>query len=65
MSYLVWMVLAHTFNPSAQEAKAGRSLNSMSGLQKELQDSQGYTEKPYLEKQTKDQSELIVLKCDI
>jgi hypothetical protein len=35
--------VAHTFNPSTQEAEAGGSF--------EFQDSQGYTKKPCLEKQ--------------
>jgi hypothetical protein len=37
--------MAHAFNPSTQEAEAGRFLCS------EFQDSLGYTEKPCLEKQ--------------
>jgi hypothetical protein len=43
-------VVAHAFNPSTQEAEAGGFL---AGLQSEFQDSQGYTEKPCLEKQNK------------
>ena len=48
-------MVAHTFNPSTWEAGAGESLLSQGqpGLQSEFQDSQGYTEKPYLEKQNK------------
>jgi hypothetical protein len=47
-------VVAHTFNPSTREAEAGGFLSSSQpGLQSEFQDSQGYTEKPCLEKQTK------------
>jgi hypothetical protein len=48
-------VVAHAFNPSTQEAEAGRYLSSRGqpGLQSELQDSQGYTEKPCLEKPKK------------
>jgi hypothetical protein len=42
-------VVVHTFNPSTQEAEGGRFL-SQPGLQSEFQDSQGYTEKPCLEK---------------
>jgi hypothetical protein len=42
-------VVAHAFNPSTQEAKAGR-VRGQPGLQSEFQDSQGYTEKPCLEK---------------
>jgi hypothetical protein len=44
-------VVAHTFNPSTQEAEAGGFLSLRPGLQSEFQDSQGYTEKPCLEKQ--------------
>ena len=50
-------VVAHSFNPSTQEAEAGRFLSSVRGqpgLQSEFQDSQGYTEKPCLEKTKKD-----------
>jgi hypothetical protein len=50
-------VVAHAFNPSIWEAKAGGSLSSRpawsTGLQSEFQDSQSYTEKPCLEKQNK------------
>jgi hypothetical protein len=51
-------VAAHTFNPSTREAEAGRFLSSRGqpGLQSEFQDSQGYTEKPCLEKQTNKQT---------
>ena len=44
--------MAHSFNPSTKEAEAGRSLwvQGQPGLQSEFQDSQGYTEKPCLEK---------------
>jgi biotin carboxylase len=41
--------VAHTFNPSTQEAEAG-GFPGQPGLQSEFQDSQGYKEKPYLEK---------------
>jgi hypothetical protein len=45
-------VVAHTFNPSTWEAEAGDFwVQGQPGLQSEFQDSQGYTEKPYLEKQ--------------
>jgi hypothetical protein len=48
-------VVAHAFNPSTWEAEAGGFLSSRpaSGLQSEFQDSQGYTEKPCLEKPKK------------
>jgi hypothetical protein len=47
-------MVVHAFNPSTREAEAGRFLSSSQpGLQSELQDSQGYTEKPCLEKQKK------------
>jgi hypothetical protein len=39
-------VVGHTFNPSTWEAEASLSLQS------EFKDSQGYTEKPCLEKPT-------------
>jgi len=45
-------VVVHTsFNPSTWETEAGRS-----GLQNKFQDSQGYTEKPCLAKQTNKQT---------
>jgi hypothetical protein len=41
----------HAFNPSTWEAEAGRFLSSnYPGLQNEFQDSQGYTEIPFLKK---------------
>jgi hypothetical protein len=45
-------LVAHAFNPSTREAEAEavRFLSSRPGLQSEFQDSQGYTEKLYLEK---------------
>jgi hypothetical protein len=47
-------VVAHTFNPSTWEAEAGGFLSSRpAGLQSKFQDSQGYTEKPCLEKPEK------------
>jgi hypothetical protein len=49
-----WAVLAHAFNPRTWEAEAGGFLSlSQPGLQSEFQDSQGYTEKPCLEKENK------------
>jgi hypothetical protein len=47
-------VVVHIFNPSTWEAEAGRFLSSRPpGLQSEFQDSQGYMEKPCLEKPKK------------
>jgi hypothetical protein len=47
-------VVAHTLNPSTWEAEAGGFLSSGPAcLQSEFQDSQGYPEKPCLEKQNK------------
>jgi hypothetical protein len=48
-------MVAHNFNPLPQEAEAGGAIwvQEKSGLQIEFQDSQGYTEKPCLEKQDK------------
>jgi hypothetical protein len=44
-------VVAHAFNLSTREAEAGGFLSwGQPGLQSELQDSQGYTEKPCLKK---------------
>lgn len=41
----------HAFNPSTQEAGAGRSLSSSPACsQSEFQDSQGSTKEPWLEK---------------
>jgi hypothetical protein len=46
-------VVVHAFNPSTWKAEAGGFLSSSQpGLQSEFQDSEGYTEKPCLEKQT-------------
>jgi hypothetical protein len=45
-------VVVHTFIPSTLEAEAGGFLvRGQPGLQSEFQDSQGYIEKPCLEKQ--------------
>jgi hypothetical protein len=45
-------VVAHAFNPNTWEAETGGFLSSRGqpGLQSEFQDSQSYTEKPWLEK---------------
>ena len=47
-------VVAHAFNPSTREAEAGGFLSSRPAVQSEFQDSQGYTEKPCLEKPKKE-----------
>jgi hypothetical protein len=44
-------VVAHAFNPSTWEAEAGEFLRP--AWSTEFQDSQGYTEKPCLEKKKK------------
>jgi hypothetical protein len=47
-------MVVHAFNPSTLEALAEGFLSSRpAGLQSEFQDSQGYTEKPCLEKPIK------------
>jgi hypothetical protein len=49
-------VVAHAFNPSTREAEAGGFLSSRPAWStNEFQDSQGYTEKPCLEKQQQQQ----------
>jgi hypothetical protein len=45
-------VVVHAFNPSTWEAETGGFLS----LQSEFQESQGYTEKPCLEKKKKKRS---------
>jgi hypothetical protein len=46
----------HAFNPSTREAGAGRFLSLRpAGLQSEFQDSQGYKEKPCLEKKRREE----------
>ena len=46
-----WAVVAHAFKPSTWEARqADFCVRGQPGLQNELQDSQGYTEKPCIEK---------------
>jgi hypothetical protein len=49
-------MVMHAFNPSTPEAEVGGFLSSspVPGLQSEFQDSQGYTEKPCLEKQERE-----------
>jgi hypothetical protein len=44
-----WLVVAHIFNPSAQEAEDSRSLSLRPAWSTgKFQDSQGYTKKPSL-----------------
>ena len=46
--------MVHTFNSSTQEADdISELVQGQPGVQSEFQDSQHYTKKPYLEKQTK------------
>jgi hypothetical protein len=56
-------VVAHTFNPSTREAEAGRFQSSRPAWSTEFQDSQGYTEKPCLKKQTKKYSFFVYSLC--
>jgi hypothetical protein len=49
------VVVVHAFNPSTWEAEA--EVWGQPGLQSEFQDSQGYTEKPCLEKPKKKKKE--------
>jgi hypothetical protein len=52
-------MVAHTFNPSTWEAEAGGFfVRGQPGLQSEFQDSQGYTEKPCLEKEKERKKEV-------
>ena len=47
-------MVAHAFNPSTWEAEAGGfRVQGQPGLQSEFQESQGYKEKPCLEKHQK------------
>jgi hypothetical protein len=57
-SELMLGMAAQAFNSSTQEAKAGGFLSSRGqlGLQSEFQESQSYTEKPCLKKQTNKQT---------
>jgi hypothetical protein len=48
-------MVVHAFNPSTWEAEAGGFLSlRLPGLQSELQESQGYTEKPSQKKKKKE-----------
>ena len=50
-------MVAHAFNPSTREVEqADFWVRGQPGLQSEYQDSQGYTEKPCLKKQTKQEN---------
>ena len=50
-------MVAHAFNPSTREAEAGGFLSQgQPDQQSEFQDTQGYTKKPCLEKQTSKQT---------
>jgi hypothetical protein len=53
-------VVAHPFNPSTWEAEADFWVQGQPGLQSEFQDSQGYTEKPCLEKPKKKKKDLLM-----
>lgn len=47
------MMMVHTFNPSTQKPETGDLwVQGLPSLQSEFQDTQGYTEKPRLQKQT-------------
>lgn len=56
-------MVVQSFNLSTQEAEAGESLwvQGQPGLHSEFLDSQGYTEKPCLEKKTKIKNSLILI----
>lgn len=55
-----WEVVVNTFNPSTSEAEvADLRVWGQPGLQIEFQDRQGYTEKPYLEKQSFSSSAIV------
>jgi hypothetical protein len=51
-----WAMVAHAFNPSTKEAEAGPSLSKRLAWYTEFQDSQGYREKPCLERQNQTKS---------
>jgi len=49
-------VVVHPFNPSTQEEVTGRQITEFEAslVYREFQDSQGYTEKPYLKKKKRE-----------
>jgi hypothetical protein len=54
--------VVHTFNPSIWEAEAGDFwVRGQPGLQREFQDSQGFTEKPCLKKPKKKKKKTILI----
>jgi hypothetical protein len=58
--FLSWVVLVHTFNPSASEAEAGSSLSLMSAWYTEQVPGQaGLHRKPCHEKQSKTKQETL------
>jgi hypothetical protein len=57
-------MVAHTFDLSTLEAEAGGFLSSRPAWSTEFQDSQGYTEKPCLEKQTNKNKQTKKGNCD-
>jgi hypothetical protein len=52
-------MVAHAFDPSTREAEAGGFLRGQPALQSEFQDSQGYTEKPWLKKPKKKEKKIL------
>ena len=55
-------VVVNAFNSSTREAETGRPLlvGGQHGLQSEFQDSQGYSEKPCLEKKKRTQTSMLL-----
>ena len=51
-----WAVVAHTFSPSTQ--RQSQAVGGQPGLQSKFQDSQGYTEKPCIQKSKQQQQPL-------
>jgi hypothetical protein len=52
-----WVVVAHAFDPSTWEAKAGRFLSSRPTWSSEFQDSQEYSEKTCLKNKKQKQKQ--------